>query len=605
MVFCPSCSRNVAGERLNEGVLCCNFCGKVLEEYNYATEPQFVKDSAGQSKLSGNFVKSVQDISDSRRRTLDKAFDNMNGLRISLHIDDYSDEVVAIARRFYEIGLERNFTRGRRSELVEAACLYLACRQRRKPFLLIDFSNAINVNVYELGSVYLQLCYVLYLADTKDLPKLVDPSIFIHKFTNTLIPEGNDEVVKTARDILASMKRDWMQTGRKPSGLCGAALYISALSHGVKVSKSKIIEVVHICEATLSKRLIEFENTGSGALTMEAFTEKERELRTSSLTKKQPNTGLKETRLDEVLCRHTESKPFAYGLCNDCYEEFMKVSGGLEGGSDPPAFQRAEKERLAKLAIDENTNSVSSITLASGSEKPQIIGFLEDATNKAAIDDGDNNKLPGVDASDDESDNFSDIDDFEVDGYLHNEEEMHFKKIIWEEMNREYLEEQAAKEAAAAAAKEALMANYDKFPEDLQAAQELAAAAAEVVAKSRKERQQKRAAEEKNAGPPQTAAEATRRLLVKKRLSSKINYDALEKLFDDPVAAEEPKKQKLESIFDEKKEKASKIGQEGDSADEYDDDEGDEDEGIFNDDPEFDNQADDYDDDYGCDYDGY
>lgn len=48
------------------------------------------------------------------------------------------------------------------------------------------------------------------------------------------------------------------------------------------------------------------------------------------------------------------------------------------------------------------------------------------------------------------------------------------------------MQEQAAKEAAAAAAKEANMANYDKCPEDLQAAQELAAAAAAVVAKSRK-----------------------------------------------------------------------------------------------------------------------
>ncbi|MBA0728412.1 hypothetical protein Golax_001313, partial [Gossypium laxum] len=198
----------------------CSFCGKVLEEYNFATEPQFVKDSAGQSKLSGNFVRSVQAISDSRRRTLDYASEQMSGMKNALQIDDYSDDVVHTARRFYEIGLERNFTRGRRSELVQAACLYLACR-------------------YELGSVYLQLCYVLYLADGKDLQKLIDPSIFIHKFTNALIPEGNDEVVKTARNILASMKRDWMQTGRKPSGLCGAALYISALSHGLKFPKSE------------------------------------------------------------------------------------------------------------------------------------------------------------------------------------------------------------------------------------------------------------------------------------------------------------------------------------------------------------------------------
>ena len=48
------------------------------------------------------------------------------------------------------------------------------------------------------------------------------------------------------------------------------------------------------------------------------------------------------------------------------------------------------------------------------------------------------------------------------------------------------LQEQAAKEAAAAAAKEACMGNYDKCPEEVPAAQELAAAAAEVVEKYRK-----------------------------------------------------------------------------------------------------------------------
>lgn len=28
------------------------------------------------------------------------------------------------------------------------------------------------------------------------------------------------------------MKRDWMQTGRRPSGICGASLYIAAHIHG-------------------------------------------------------------------------------------------------------------------------------------------------------------------------------------------------------------------------------------------------------------------------------------------------------------------------------------------------------------------------------------
>ncbi|XP_034692867.1 uncharacterized protein LOC117919736 [Vitis riparia] len=114
-------------------------------------------------------------------------------------------------------------------------------------------------------------------------------------------------------------------------------------------------------------------------------------------------------------------------------------------------------------------------------------------------------------------------------------------------MNKEYLEEQAAKEAAAAAAKEAYEASFKDNPEGLKAAQELAAATAAAVAKSRKERQQKRAAEAKNTVPAQTAAEATRQMLTKKRLSSKINYDVLEKLFDDSVPSENPKKIRTES----------------------------------------------------------
>jgi transcription initiation factor TFIIIB Brf1 subunit/transcription initiation factor TFIIB len=32
-----------------------------------------------------------------------------------------------------------------------------------------------------------------------------------------------------------------LQTGRKPSGICGAALYIAALSHGYDYTKADIV----------------------------------------------------------------------------------------------------------------------------------------------------------------------------------------------------------------------------------------------------------------------------------------------------------------------------------------------------------------------------
>ena len=48
---------------------------------------------------------------------------------------------------------------------VAAACLYIYCRQETKPYMLIDFSDHLSINVYRLGAVYLQVCvYVCDLA---------------------------------------------------------------------------------------------------------------------------------------------------------------------------------------------------------------------------------------------------------------------------------------------------------------------------------------------------------------------------------------------------------------------------------------------------------
>ncbi|KAH9784706.1 cyclin/Brf1-like TBP-binding protein [Citrus sinensis] len=564
MVWCSSCARHVTGHRPYDSQLCCDRCGKVLEDHNFSTEATFVKNAAGQSQLSGNFVRTIQsEYGASRERLMEKAFDDMRQMKNALNIGE-SDEIVHVAKRFYGIAVARNFTKGRRTEQVQASCLYLACR-------------------YELGAVYLQLCQVLYIADESNVLKQVDPSIFLHKFTDRLLPGGNKKVCDTARDILASMKRDWITTGRKPSGLCGAALYISALTHGLKFSKSDIVKIVHICEATLMKRLIEFENTDSGSLTIEDFMARKKELH-EGVAANLPNNGPKVSGMNEVLCKHKDTgKPFACGLCRSCYEEFMTISEGLEGGADPPAFQVAERERMVKASAEENSSfeRESDSPFMSRVDKvqsPEPERVPKNCTTQTASNEGegDHTKTPGVDATteaSDGSDNFSDIDDFEVDGYLHNEEEKHYKKIIWEEMNREYLEEQAAKEAAAAAAKAALEASYKNCPEGLQAAQELAAAAAAAVAKSRKEKQQKRAAEAKNSGPAQTALEATRRMLTKKRLSSKINYDVLEKLFDDSVTSENPKKKRTDSHSDyddkfpnngKKEHESEDLGPEGD-----------------------------------------
>ncbi|WVZ06108.1 hypothetical protein V8G54_019454 [Vigna mungo] len=634
MVYCSHCAKNLAVERMDDSELYCVICGKVLEDYFFTEEPTFVKNAAGQSKLSGNLVRTVQsELSESRQRTLDRAHEEIKYLSSGLGVQD--EHMADRALDFYKVALERDFTRGRKSEQVQAACLYIAFRLNNKPYLLIDFSNYLRIDVYALGSVFLQLCEVLRIGKLPIVQKPIDPSLFIHRYTKNLIKRGSKAVSDTALSLVASMKRDWMQTGRKPSGLCGAALYISAFAHGIKCSKPDIVGVVkiklngsvwelknvtHIPD--LTKNLIsvgQLANDGyttvfhgdnwkisKGAMTIAcgrksgtlyktkgachliavAMNENpnlwhqrletpiietpqseescenndNEELDTpelsipapveelDTLAKEQENNPtvmpegeLKGVTSKDLLCEHKDSgaSHFALGLCEECYKDLDKLSGGLGGGSDPPAFQRAEREREKRALLKESVDEACDLANASND---QFKSHREDLpVPEGANVAHESNKDGEYDDSfrEDESETLSDIRDEDVDLYIHDEEGRQIKKMLWEAANSEYLEEEAAKKAIAEADKKAFEANFENCSEDLLAARELAASASEAVAKSRKEMKQRRANEAKNMGPAQSAAEAFGRMSNKKRqlqsLKSKVNFDRLSELFNELV----------------------------------------------------------------------
>ncbi|XP_074349456.1 uncharacterized protein LOC141689165 isoform X2 [Apium graveolens] len=127
-------------------------------------------------------------------------------------------------------------------------------------------------------------------------------------------------------------------------------------------------------------------------------------------------------------------------------------------------------------------------------EKMHIKENVKTGAKHVVVDDSDSYESHGSNNehgdSGEELDTFSDIDDREIDSYIHSEKEKHYKKIIWEELNREYIQGQKrAKEAKA-----------------------------------------------RNAVPNRTAAEAARRMLVKKTLESKINHAVLDELFNESNA---------------------------------------------------------------------
>jgi transcription factor IIIB subunit 2 len=204
------------------------------------------------------------DVRDSRDATLFNARKTISQLASTLRLPPlYVDR----AYRLYQLALQRNFIFGRRQTHVSAACLYIICRQEKSPHLLIDFSDALQINVYLLGKAFLHFLKILNL----NLP-VVDPSLYIHRFASKLeFGEKLNSVILSSLRIVTRLKKDWIVTGRRPDGVCAAALLISARAHGFNVTQENTSQLFKIAQDTLRRRLVEFRNTPSAQLTIHQF----------------------------------------------------------------------------------------------------------------------------------------------------------------------------------------------------------------------------------------------------------------------------------------------------------------------------------------------
>ena len=202
-LFCVTCESVVPTE-LDEanGFECCTQCGRVFHEHVFSTDPTFSKTPGGQSTVDGNFVPESGVVGsaltrgprgsrvfgyqvDSHEKTVGKGRHEISQIAERLGMRP-REELVGAAHRLYKLAVQRNFTRGRRTNQVAGSCLYIVCRQEDKPYMLIDFSDALQTNVYLLGSVFLQLCKLLRLESHPVIRRPVDPSLYIHRFADKL-----------------------------------------------------------------------------------------------------------------------------------------------------------------------------------------------------------------------------------------------------------------------------------------------------------------------------------------------------------------------------------------------------------------------------------
>ena len=178
-----------------------------------------------------------------------KAEQRMKALAVAMGLAD--TDCADMAMRYFRLALEQKFNQGRRSQYVVASCLYLTCRRKRTSHMLIDFSDKLKINLFALGATYLKLVRTLKVVD---IP-IIEPEIYIRRFARELgFGEETTKVASDATRLVQRMDRDWLSSGRRPSGLCGAALFIASRMNNFRRSVREIVYFVKVSDATVKKR---------------------------------------------------------------------------------------------------------------------------------------------------------------------------------------------------------------------------------------------------------------------------------------------------------------------------------------------------------------
>ena len=346
------------------------------------------------------------------------------------------------------------------------------------------------------------------------------------------------------------MKRDWIVAGRRPAGICAAALLIASRAHGFERQHHDVTKVLKVCGLTVMTRVKEFEATPSANMTLDDFHNKDIEeevdppIFTKNRIKEARAKAVAEKNVDLLTSgalddpnhkgkhaskwRKSKTMTERDQQYADMYSELEIEMAGHAGESEVMAahenggvkkepavsFTRAEEQVEHRrpygvstlhceiaYPLGKNHRPIVLPNQATAEELGKSSTKVEDVLNfeewKAAVP---------TDAAD------------EVDFLFRSDDEVREREAVFNAQNKEYLETQQQKENDRLMAEAATRAKQED-----ELAQEEGRRKYLKTSRSRKRKD----------GYELTTEEALLEVVRTRKISRKINYDAMSALFDD------------------------------------------------------------------------
>ncbi|MFH0955180.1 MAG: transcription initiation factor IIB [Candidatus Micrarchaeota archaeon] len=183
-------------------------------------------------------------ISSSMQRNLSIALTELRRVASYLNIPESLVEAAAL---LYRKTVKKGLIRGRLIEAVVAAVLYTVCRTYNVPRTLNEMAEASGLTKKEIGRTYRFLVRELKL----EVP-LTNPIHYIPRFASELNLSG--EVQEEGRKILEKAIGNGLISGRGPTGVAAAAVYIAGLLKGERRTQKEVANVAGVTEVTIRNR---------------------------------------------------------------------------------------------------------------------------------------------------------------------------------------------------------------------------------------------------------------------------------------------------------------------------------------------------------------